>query len=129
MIENLYYLQLLTETHIGVWIVRGFGTAIMHGGATAILAVSYRALIRQEDRSGMVAFIPGLLVAAAIHSLFNHFFFSPINNAITVLVVLPAMMAVVYRQSERAVADWLDIGFDADTELLELSDWIRRRIS
>jgi RsiW-degrading membrane proteinase PrsW (M82 family) len=120
MIENLYFLQLLEESHIGVWIVRGFGTAIMHGGATAILAVSYRALIRQENRSYIVAFLPGLLVAAIIHSLFNHFFFSPINNALTVLIVLPAMLTVVYRQSERAVANWLDVGFDADTELLEL---------
>jgi RsiW-degrading membrane proteinase PrsW (M82 family) len=120
MIENLYFLQLLEESHIGIWIVRGFGTAIMHGGATAILAVSYRALIRQENRSYIVAFLPGLLVASIIHSLFNHFFFSPINNAITVLIVLPAMLTVVYRQSERAVASWLDVGFDADTELLEL---------
>ena len=120
MIENLYFLQLLEESHLGVWIVRGFGTAIMHGGATAILAVSYRALIRQESRSYLVAFVPGLLVASVIHSLFNHFFFSPINNALIVLVVLPAMLTVVYRQSERAVANWLDVGFDADTELLQL---------
>ena len=120
MIENLYYLQSLSESHLGIWIVRGFGTAIMHGGATAILAVSYRALIREESRSHAVAFIPGLLVASVIHSLFNHFFFSPINNAITVLIVLPVVMAVVYKQSERAVASWLDVGFDADTELLEL---------
>ncbi len=120
MIENLYYLQSLAESHIGIWVVRGFGTAIMHGGATAILAVSYRALVREESRSQLVAFLPGLLVASAIHSLFNHFFFSPINNAITVLIVLPIMMTVVYRQSERAVASWLDVGFDADTELLEL---------
>ena len=120
MIENLYYLQSLTSSHVGVWIVRGFGTAIMHGGATAILAVSFRALIRQEYRSHFVAFIPGLLVASFVHSMFNHFFFSPLYNAVTVLVVLPVLMVAVYRESERAVASWLDVGFDADTELLEL---------
>ena len=120
IIENLYYLQMLEGSHLGVWIVRGFGTAIMHGGATAILAVSFRALIRQEGRSHFVAFIPGLLVASAIHSMYNHFLLSPLNNAITVLVVLPVLLTIVYRQSERAVASWLDVGFDADTELLEL---------
>ncbi|MBT8080528.1 MAG: PrsW family intramembrane metalloprotease [Gammaproteobacteria bacterium] len=120
MIENIYYLQSLSESHPGIWIVRGFGTAIMHGGATAILAVSYRALVREESRSHFLAFIPGLLVASVIHSMFNHFFFSPINNAVAVLIVLPAALAVVYRQSEQAVASWLDVGFDADTELLEL---------
>ena len=34
LIENLYFLQILPETTVAVWIVRGFGTAIMHGGAT-----------------------------------------------------------------------------------------------
>lgn len=120
VIENMYYLQQLEESHIGIWIVRGFGTAIMHGGATAIFAVSYRALIREESRSHLIAFLPGLLIASAIHSMYNHFFFSPINNALVVVVTLPVMLSIVYRQSERAVATWLDVGFDADTELLEL---------
>ena len=120
LIENLYFLQALQDSPIGVWIVRGFGTAIMHGGTTAILSVSYRALIREESRSGIVAFLPGFLVASIIHSVFNHFFLSPINNAIAILITLPILMAIVYRQSERAVSKWLDVGFDADTELLEL---------
>jgi hypothetical protein len=36
------------------------------------------------------------------------------------MVSLPVLMVVVYKQSEEAVAEWLDVGFDADTELLEL---------
>ena len=34
--ENLFYLQALPDTQLGTWIVRGFGTAFMHGGTTAI---------------------------------------------------------------------------------------------
>ena len=37
--ENLYYLHLAAEAGMGTWIVRGFGTALMHGGATALFAV------------------------------------------------------------------------------------------
>lgn len=120
VIENIYMLQILPLTDVRVWIIRGFGTAIMHGAATAILAVSYRALIRRKDRSPVVAFLPGFLVAGITHSIFNHFFFSPVINTIGVLVCLPLLMVVVYQRSEQAVANWLDVGFDADSELLEL---------
>ena len=120
VIENIYMLQILPITDIRVWIIRGFGTAMMHGAATAILAVSYRALIRRKDRSPIVAFLPGLLVAGVTHSVYNHFFFPPVINTIVVLISLPVLMVIVYKQSEEAVADWLDVGFDADTELLEL---------
>ena len=37
--ENLYYLHLAAEAGMGTWIVRGFGTALMHGGTTALFAV------------------------------------------------------------------------------------------
>ena len=39
MLENLFYLRQLPDAPIGVWIVRGFGTAIMHGGTTAMFGV------------------------------------------------------------------------------------------
>lgn len=31
VVENLYYLSMRPDAHIAVWVVRGFGTAIMHG--------------------------------------------------------------------------------------------------
>ena len=37
--ENIFYLHQFADASLGVWLVRGFGTAIMHGGATAIFAV------------------------------------------------------------------------------------------
>ena len=52
--------------------------------------------------------------------VFNHFFLSPIATTLGVLVFLPMLMTIVFQQSEKSVEEWLDIGFDADTELLEL---------
>jgi len=120
VVENMYFLQTLPDTNTGVWIVRGFGTAIMHGGATSIFAVAGRALISQKKSLGIFAFAPGLLIASITHSIFNHFPGSPILTTIGVLVVLPLVMSSVFQQSEKSVEEWLDIGFDADTELLEL---------
>ena len=120
VVENMYFLQMMPDTSTGVWIVRGFGTAIMHGGATAIFAVAGRALISQRKELGPAAWLPGLVIASVVHSIFNHFFFSPIMTTFGVLIIMPMVMTVVFQQSEKSVEDWLDVGFDADTELLEL---------
>jgi hypothetical protein len=64
--------------------------------------------------------VPGYLAATIMHSIFNHFFFAPIVNTLIILASLPILLAIVFQQSEKSVADWLGMGFDADTELLEL---------
>jgi len=118
--ENVFYLQTLPNTELGTWIVRGFGTAFMHGGATAIFAIVSHTLIGQHQTLGRLTLIPGFVTAVVIHSVFNHFFFAPIVNTLLVLVSLPILLTIVFQQSERSVSDWLGMGFDADTELLEL---------
>jgi len=118
--ENLFYLQALPGTALGTWIVRGFGTAIMHGGATAIFAVVSHALAGQYPTRGYLALVPGFVVAITVHSVFNHFFVAPIINTLVVLASLPLLLAIVFQHSERSVSTWLGTGFDADTELLEL---------
>jgi RsiW-degrading membrane proteinase PrsW (M82 family) len=118
--ENMYYLQILPDMQLGTWIVRGFGTAIMHGGATAIFAIIAHTMIGQYPTHGSAAMIPAYLVATIVHSVFNHFFLTPVLNTLVVLVCLPLLLVVIFDRSERSVSDWLGMGFDADTELLEL---------
>ena len=117
ILENLFYLQALPQTQMGTWVVRGFGTAIMHGGATAIFAIVSHTLIEQE-RS--FALLPGFVVAAIAHSVYNHFFLAPILNTVIILGSLPLLLVVVFKQSEQSVSEWLGASFDADTELIEL---------
>lgn len=118
--ENIFYLQALPNTELGTWIVRGFGTAFMHGGATAIFAIVSHTLIGQHPTFGRLTLVPGFITAVVVHSIFNHFFFAPIVNTLLVLVSLPILLTIVFQQSEKSVSDWLGMGFDADTELLEL---------
>jgi RsiW-degrading membrane proteinase PrsW (M82 family) len=118
--ENLYYLTILPDMKMGTWIVRGFGTAIMHGGATAIFAVITHTMLEQYPTKGWLALLPGLLIAVITHSVFNHFFLAPILNTALVLGILPLLFTVVFDRSDKALSDWLGAGFDADTELLEL---------
>jgi RsiW-degrading membrane proteinase PrsW (M82 family) len=118
--ENLYYLKYLPDANIAVWLVRGCGTALMHGGATAIFGVASKTLSERENVPEAVRYLPGLGVAYLIHSAFNHFFFSPVLSALGVLLILPPLMVLVFQRSEASLRSWLNVGFDADTELLEL---------
>jgi RsiW-degrading membrane proteinase PrsW (M82 family) len=118
--ENLFYLQALPEMQMGTWIVRGFGTAIMHGGATAIFAVVSEALAGQNPTRGYAIYLPGFVGAVVVHSVFNHFFLTPVVNTLLILVSLPVVMTIVFQRSEASVSEWLGVGFDADTELLAL---------
>ena len=119
-LENLHYLTVLGDTSLVLWTVRGFGTAVMHGSTLAILAVVAKSL---SDRRGAVTaatVLPGWALAAALHSLFNHFFVSPNASAALLLVALPAFFAVVFRASEARTREWLGTSFDTDQELLAL---------
>lgn len=120
IVENLYYLQVQADAHMGVWIVRGFGTAIMHGGVTAMFAVIAQSLSETRQHVGVMDLLPGLLIAVLTHSIYNHFFLSPILSTLLIVAVLPVVSYVVIQQSRQSVSSWLDIGFDADTELLEI---------
>ncbi len=120
LVENLYLLRLIADAGIGTWIVRGFGTAIMHGGATAIFGVMGLAMLERAKRANLQALVPGFALAVVLHSAFNHLSHEPRTSALAMLVVLPPLFYAVFQRSERAVGNWLGRGFDADTEMLEL---------
>ena len=120
LVENLYYLSLRPDADPYLWVIRGFGTAIMHGGATAVTGILAQGIGERSGRVGVNALVPALAVAVALHSLFNHFFVNPLFSTIIVLTVVPAVVLVVFRRSEVATRRWLGIGFDTDRELLEM---------
>ena len=121
-VENLWYLQLLPAANAGVWLLRGFGTAIMHGGASALFAIVTLALLERHGRIRAHTVLPGLLIAIALHSVYNHFFLSPFLSTVGILLVLPPLLYYAFQRSERAVGDWVGRGFDSDTDMLELID-------
>jgi RsiW-degrading membrane proteinase PrsW (M82 family) len=119
LVENLYYMTMLPGRTLAFWIVRGFGTAVMHGGTTALAAMVTKALYQRREAEPMKLAFPGLLCAFAVHSMFNQFLLSPLMSALIVTVVLPPLLILVFAQSERSLQTWLASGFDLDTELLK----------
>lgn len=119
-IENIYYLQSVPEASLWTWIVRGFGTAIMHGGATAIFGMVSKSLYDRGAPGRLHLFLPGLGLAYALHSLFNHFVLPPLLSTASLIIVFPLVIVLVFHQSEQATREWLGVGFDTDQELLKL---------
>lgn len=118
--ENLRYFAVLGDSSLVLWTIRGFGTAVMHGSVTAIMAVIAKHLWDRRGRWVACAIAPGLLLAVLLHSAFNHFFLSPNASTVLMLLVLPGFFALVFRFSESRTRDWLGTGFDSDQELLAL---------
>jgi len=120
MVENLYYLQTVDTGNLLIWIIRGFGTALMHGGTTAVVGVLGRSLQDRFPERLLYTFLPGLGVAILIHSVFNHFFLSPVLSTFLTLCGLPLVMYLVFRYSEQSTREWLGVGFDTDQALLQM---------
>jgi hypothetical protein len=120
VVENIDYLQHLPNASLALWLVRGLGTAVLHGATTAMFAMISKTLVdRWTDRHAF-ALLPGLGVAIAIHSAFNHVPLPPLAMTFMILLVLPIAMVLVFQRSEAATREWVGAGLDLDVELLDL---------
>ncbi|HET9251597.1 MAG TPA: PrsW family glutamic-type intramembrane protease [Candidatus Eisenbacteria bacterium] len=124
VVENLYYARSLGDFGLGLWVVRGLGTAIMHGCATAIVGVAAKQLMDRHETRAAWALVPGLLVAVAVHALFNQFPLHPLLATAILALTMPLLTVAVFERSEKATQEWLTVEFDSDADLLQriLSD-------
>ncbi|HTW67756.1 MAG TPA: PrsW family glutamic-type intramembrane protease [Bryobacteraceae bacterium] len=120
VLENLTYIPDLSASGLIASAIRGLGTAMMHGGATAIFGtVSANFSEIRGSRSPLV-FLPGLAMAIAIHALYNQPWWRPVIAAVVVLVTLPAAIAFIFWRSEKVLAKWLGTKLDKDIDLLQM---------
>ncbi len=116
--ENLYFLWSLSDANLGVWVVRGFGTAMMHGGAMAIFAVLSQMLTERHTQGSSLHYLPGLIAAIAIHAIFNQFVSTPFVATCVVLLLIPAVLFLVFAKSEHGVHDYLMAGHELHERVL-----------
>jgi len=119
LVENLYYLASRPEATLLVQGIRGFGTAIMHGGSATMLAMISVTLYEKRPDGGLPVFLPGYLAAVLLHSGFNQLLVRPALATLLMLLVLPFGIYCVFQYSERVLRDWLDSDLDAKMALLE----------
>jgi len=120
LVENLYYAGATGDTGIGLWIVRGLGTAVMHGSATAIVGILSKSITDRRGSGSLLLFLPGILLASAVHALFNRVVVNPFVSTAAILVTMPLLVGIVFQRSDNATREWLRVGLDTDMELLEI---------
>jgi RsiW-degrading membrane proteinase PrsW (M82 family) len=118
--ENIYYLPLHPNPTIWTWMVRGFGTALMHSGTTAIFAMISRTMQNRSPAFRLSLMLPGLAAAIVLHSLYNQFLVAPLLATALIVLVFPYIFMFLFQQSERETRSWVGTGFDTDQELLRV---------
>ena len=115
VVENIIYLMRFPELSANVWMVRGLGTAVMHGTTCAVLAATAHEFAERETR-GAVAdfdfsllwFVPGYLIAVAIHTAFNQFPERPLIAMVGILAVAPFVIMAIFRFGAVEAQQWLN---------------------
>src|SRR5262249_47193002 len=126
MIENLWYLQSLSDANYSAWLVRGFGTAVMHGGATALFAAASHEMNERQFvgdatqyRFNAFLFLPGFIAAYVLHSAFNHLAHVPTLAMALTLLLVPLALFFILSRSERATQHWIKTDRDAHRTALD----------
>ena len=104
VVENIFYLLRFPDLAPSVWMVRGLGTAVMHGTTLAILAAVAHELAERETRSAAseydfspLWFVPGFLSAVAIHTVFNQFPEQPMVALLGTVILAPLALIAIFR--------------------------------
>ena len=118
LVENISYLQLLAPQPPGIWILRGFGTAIMHGGVAALGALISAYLLESRQWRGVRLFAPGLLGAILLHSLFNQSLQAPLASTLAAFLGLPLILGIAFYFSEQSLRRWLGGKLEQDIDML-----------
>jgi RsiW-degrading membrane proteinase PrsW (M82 family) len=133
LIENCLYLASAPDLSLGVWLVRGAGTAVMHGGTVAIMAAlshqfgEHELLVRAgEWKLHPLAFLPAYLVAVALHTVFNQFPHQPLIAMVLAMISIPLAITAIFSFGAREAFNLLSVEREqhlADQPALEAGAW------
>jgi RsiW-degrading membrane proteinase PrsW (M82 family) len=114
VVENIFYLTLFPNYGTGTWLVRGLGTAIMHGTTLAVLAAIAHEFAERETRAAaadydfnLMWFVPGYGVAVALHTAFNQFPDRPMIAMMSAVVVAPVALVAILNLGTSEAQRWL----------------------
>jgi RsiW-degrading membrane proteinase PrsW (M82 family) len=114
VVENIIYLTSYPTFGAGTWLVRGVGTAVMHGATLAIFAAVAHQLAERETRQAagdfdfnLLWFLPGYLIAVALHTAFNQFPDRPLLAMLGAIVVTPVVLIAIFHFGTVEAERWL----------------------
>jgi protease PrsW len=126
VVENIIYLIRYPDYGAGTWLVRGLGTAVMHGTTLAILAATAHEFAERETREAagefdfhLWWFVPGYFVAVALHILFNQFPDRPLVAMMGAWMLAPVALIAIFHFGTAEAQRWLAAERDGHREQVE----------
>jgi RsiW-degrading membrane proteinase PrsW (M82 family) len=114
VVENIIYLWVYPDYAAGTWMVRGLGTAVMHGTTLAVMAAIAHELAERETREAagdfhfnLLWFVPGYLIAVGLHIAFNQFPDRPLIAMLGSMVVAPLAIMAIFSFGTSEAERWL----------------------
>jgi len=114
VVENIIYLTIYPDYGASTWLVRGLGTAVMHGTTLAIFAAIAHELAERQTRKAASDFdfnpwwfAPGFLLAVAIHTLFNQFPDRPLLAMLGAAMFAPIAIVGIFGFGTSEAQSWL----------------------
>ena len=133
VVENIIYLIRFPDYGAGTWLVRGVGTAVMHGTTLALLAATAHEFAERETREAagdfdfhLWWFVPGYLLAVALHTAFNHFPDRPLIAMLGAIVVAPVALMAILSFGTSEAQRWLvaeHAAHEVQLETLRTGKW------
>jgi len=133
VVENIIYLTVYPDYGAGTWLVRGLGTAVMHGTTLAILAAIAHEFAERETREAagdynfnLLWFVPGYLIAVALHMAFNQFPDRPLLAMLGAMVVAPLAIMAIFTFGTSEAQQWLEAeraSHEAQLKTLSAGKW------
>jgi len=131
--ENMIYLLRFPDYGAGTWLVRGFGTAVMHGATLAVLAASAHEFAERENREAAAEFdfqlwwfAPGYFAAVALHTAFNQLPNQPLLAMLGAMIFTPIVLIAIFHFGTAEAERWLvteRAAHRAQLELLQAGKW------
>jgi RsiW-degrading membrane proteinase PrsW (M82 family) len=133
VVENVIYLTIFPDYGAGTWLVRGLGTAVMHGTTLAILAAFAHELAEREMRESagdfdfnLLWFLPGYLIAVALHTTFNQFPDRPMLAMMGAVIFAPVAILAIFHFGTAEAERWLVAecaAHQSQLEALKAGEW------
>lgn len=121
LLENVLYVYMLTDFSLGDAIIRGFGTALLHVGCSALFAsvavLMQRVAFQKKKGVKLAAATVSVLPSFIIHFAYNLFLLPEYIQLLITLVVIWVLIYLIYCLDEKLINKWLDLCINNDIAL------------
>lgn len=118
--ENVFYLSILSDDFLLIYVVRGFGTSIMHSSTIAFSGALLFYLIRIKQYPTYLSISISFLSSFIIHSAFNFFFLPALVQTTILFLLISFAIAIIFQYNENSIKHWMESEFDAEIDILKM---------